>query len=453
MFFRPFRFIWPNGIFVLASLLLITAKLSGQTTQTIESETRTLQFDLKDDKTRWFAFHTYAQLWTRLNDNNPGSLVSEELQDRTFDISVRRFRLGFQAQLSERLLIYSQLGINNLNYLSPRGTSLDLLDAYAEYSFSRSISIGAGKTAWTGLSRYSAPNTSKLLSYDLVLLALPTDDETDDLIRKLSIYAKGKLGQLDYRLVASKPFSSGNSPNFDGELTENVAKFNDKSNEGVYSSYLKWEFLDAEPNDIPFSDGTYLGKKNVLSIGIGAEFQNDALSSLQSGREQDHDMMLWAVDIFLDKPIDTKKNTVLTAYLGYYNYDFGPNYIRNTGANNPIKEVDANLASFNGPGNAFPVVGTGSSFFGQAGYLFPKMGNSEDRGQLQPYVSLQYSNFERLKNPMFYYDIGINWLLKGHLSKFSLNLQNRPIFQSTAQGLEPNDRNWSAVLQYIIRLE
>ena len=70
MFFRPFRFIWPNGIFVLASLLLITAKLSGQTTQTIESETRTLQFDLKDDKTRWFAFHTYAQLWTRLNDNN-----------------------------------------------------------------------------------------------------------------------------------------------------------------------------------------------------------------------------------------------------------------------------------------------------------------------------------------------------------------------------------------------
>ncbi len=439
--------------YVLMFLLFNLVQLRGQTTDTISPDAKKLKFYLNDDKTHWLAFHTYAQLWTRLNENNPGSMVSDELQDQTFDISVRRFRMGLQAQLTDKLWVYSQLGINNLNYLSPRGTSLDLLDAYAEYSFSKSFSLGAGKTAWTGLSRYSAPNTSKLLSYDLLLLALPTDDETNDLIRKLSVYVKGKLGKLDYRFVTSKPFLPSNSPNFDGELVENVAKFNDKISGGIYSGYLKWQFWDAEPNDIPFSDGTYLGNRTIFNIGIGAEFQNDALSSLENGAEKSHDMRLWAVDAFFDKPIDTKKNTVLTAYLSYFNYNFGPSFIRNTGANNPINKVNETQVSFNGPGNAFPVVGTGNSFFGQIGYLFPRMGKTKNYGQVQPYISAQHSSFERLDDPMFYYDIGVNWLLKGHLSKFSLNFQNRPIYYSTTQGIFSDQRKWSAVLQYIIRLE
>ncbi|TXD83209.1 hypothetical protein ESY86_13540 [Subsaximicrobium wynnwilliamsii] len=412
-----------------------------------------LRLNLNDNGTHWISFHTYAQFWMRGTENNPGSSLSEEPQSSTFDISIRRFRLGIQAQLTEQLFVYSQVGINNLNYLSPRGTPTDLLDAYAEYALSEALEFGAGKTAWTGLSRYSAPNTSKLLSHDIVLLALPTSDETNDLIRKLSVYAKGKLGALDYRIVYSKPFSPRNSANFDSELIENSAKFTDKSTGNIYSGYFKWAFLDSESNKIPFSDGTYLGKKKILNIGIGAEFQNMALASLQNGETQFHDMSLWAADVFLDLPINQKKTSVLTSYLGYFNYDFGPNYIRNTGVNNPIVSVNPDQASFNGAGNAYPVVGTGNSIYAQIGYLFPYLGATQKYGRLQPFVSYQYSDFEVLNDPMTTYDFGINWYLKGHLSKFTLNLQSRPIYGETSEGITLEDRKWSVILQYIIRLE
>lgn len=412
-----------------------------------------LKWSLNEKNTRWIGLHTYLQLWARVNENNPGSIISEEIQNTTTDISIRRFRLAVQSQITEKLFAYTQLGINNLNYLSPRGTSLDLLDAYIEYDLFPQLSIGAGKTAWTGLSRYSAPNTSKLLSYDLLFLALPTNDETNDLIRKLSLYTKGKLGKLDYRLVVSKPFSARNSEDFDETPQEHIAKFTDQGSGGSYSGYVKWEFKDRESNKIPFSDGTYLGKKSVLNVGAGIEYQPDALWYLENGEVTFSDMKLWAIDFFLDQPINPKKNTVLTFYTGYFNYDFGPNYLKNIGANNPATSLDPIESSFNGPGNAFPAVGTGDSFFVQAGYLFSYMGKPDKKSQLQSYFSIQYSDFEQLEDPMIYYDLGLNWLFNGHLSKLSLNFQNRPVFTETINGIEFDDRKWMAILQYIIRLE
>ena len=442
-----FRFI------LLCILLFEISMLNAQDLEPTEWGHQPLRWNLNENGSHWLAFHTYAQFWMRGTENNPGSIISEEPQSSTFDISIRRFRLGIQAQLTEKLFVYSQIGINNLNYLSPRGTSTDLLDAYAEYALSRELEFGAGKTAWSGLSRYSAPNTSKLLSHDIVLLALPTSDETDDLIRKLSVYAKGKLGALDYRIVYSKPFSPRNSPNFDPELIENRSKFTDKSLGNIYSAYFKWAFLDSESNKIPFSDGTYLGKKTVLNLGIGAEFQNKALASLQNGEIQFHDMSLWAADVFLDLPMNQNKTTVLTSYIGFFNYDFGPNYIRNAGVNNPIVSINPDQVSFNGPGNAYPAVGTGNSLYAQIGYLFPYIGKTQKYGRLQPFMSYQYSDFEILSDPMTTYDFGINWYLKGHLSKFTLNAQSRPIYQETSEGIFREDRKWSAILQYIIRLE
>ena len=74
-------------------------------------------------------------------------------------------------------------------------------------------------------------------------------------------------------------------------------------------------------------------------------------------------------------------------------------------------------------------------------------------GRLQPYVTLQYSNFELLEDPMIYYDLGLNWFLNEHMSKFTLNLQNRPIFHNEGNGLEVQDRRLMMVLQYQFRVQ
>lgn len=412
-----------------------------------------LTIHLNEGKTHWIKFNSYFQVWSRINQNNPGTTVFGEPQNVTSDISIRRFRFGLQGQPTDRLYLYFLLGVNNLNYLSPRGTSVDLLDAYAEYTFAKYLSVGAGKSAWNGLSRYTSPSSSKHMSYDLPFVALPTLDATDDLIRRLSIHAKGKVGHIDYRVALTKPLSVQNSRSFNPEPLEGIAGFTDRRSTAQYAGYFKYEFWEAESNKTSYLVGTYHGSKKVLNVGTGFNFQNDALWSSDQGDTVFHDMALVAVDFFMDLPLNTLKKTALTLYAAFFRYDFGPNYIRQIGANNPANGVDPNFGSFNGRGNTFPISGTGNSGFFQAGYLLPPVSKSRNRGQLQPYATFQLSAFERLRDPMFYYDIGINWLFHGHLSKFTLNLQNRPVFQDQGNGLRVGDRKLMVVLQYQIRLD
>ena len=434
-------------------IILFSMAICGfaQKADSIQQTDRLLKFSLNKDESTYIAIHTYAQFWGRVNDNNPGSLVNDQPADITSDISIRRFRLGFSAVPFEKTFIYFQLGTNNINYLSQRGTSADILDAYVSYEFSKAFSIGTGKSAWNGLSRFTSPSTSKSLTGDINFLALPTLDSTDDLIRKLSVFVKGKISNLDYRLVLIKPFSVSNSRSFEPVPIENRAAFTDTERNYQFTGYFKYEFLDKESNAGPFQIGTYLGSKSIFSLGAGFTFQSDALWSLTNGKENYHDMRLFSVDAFLDIPLQEKKGTSITSYLGYFNFDFGPNYIRNIGANNPANGLNSNLASFNGFGNAFSVSGTGIGLVGQFGFLLPKMGKKHT--QLQPYFASQYSDFDALEGSIFQYDLGINWFLKGHKSKFTFNAQNRPILFQTESEIITEDRKWMLVLQYQFRLD
>jgi len=45
-----------------------------------------------------------------------------------------------------------------------------------------------------------------IMSMDVPVFAQATVDQTDEFSRKLSVYARGQIGRLDYRLVLSDPF-------------------------------------------------------------------------------------------------------------------------------------------------------------------------------------------------------------------------------------------------------
>ena len=418
-----------------------------------QNDNKPLRIYLDSEKGTWVQFSTYAQLWSRITENNPGSSVNDSPESVTSDISIRRFRFAVSAKPWENTLLFFQLGANNLNYLSPRGTSVDILDAYVLHDFSDAIGIGMGKSAWNGLSRFTAPSSSKLMTGDINFLALPTLDNTDDLIRKLSLFVKGKFAQLDYRMAVIKPLSVQNSKSFVPAPINDRAVFTDNRQHLQFSGYFKYEFLDSESNSSPFHVGTYLGSKRIFNLGVGFTYQNDALWSLDNEKQVYHDMRLFSADAFLETPLTDKNMSAITSYLGYFNFSFGPNYIRNLGANNPVNGVVLESSSFNGAGNAFTLSGTGEAVVGQLGYLFPGMGSSTKLSQLQPYVAGQYSKFDRLAESIFQYDIGINWFLNGHSSKFTLNGQNRPILYDLGKGLKTQDRKWMFVLQYQFRLD
>jgi hypothetical protein len=49
-----------------------------------------------------------------------------------------------------------------------------------------------------------------------------------------------------------------------------------------------------------------------------------------------------------------------------------------------------------------------------------------------PYVTLQSSKLDRLDKQMNVWDFGVNWLIKGHTSKITLDYQIRPTYSGLA---------------------
>jgi hypothetical protein len=354
------------------------------------------------------------------------------------------------AQLSERTMGFFQLGANNLNYLAGRGAAVDLLDAYAEYRVSDAFSFGGGKSTWNGLSRYSAPSSARSLTLDIPIVALPTLNITDALLRKLGVWAKGQVSRLDYRATVFKPFAVQAQ-----EPREDEAAFTDDGLADALgvSSYVKWQFFEKESNRLPVSPGTYLAQKKVLNLGAGFEFQQDRTVHLEQGEPVLNDLRLWAADVFLDLPLGEKGHTAVTAYAALFGYDFGPNSVRNIGVNNPARFVDPEEASLNGPGNAYPIVGTGQTFYVQAGFLLRPMGPEGRWGQLQPFADLQSSDFDALDSRMNAWHVGVHWLIRGLKSRLSLAYQSRPIFREEAGRREVAERMGTVVLQYQFRID
>jgi len=443
---------------VFLGLLLASHWACGQILKNNE-----LKLALNEEATHYIKFTFANQVWLRYNESNPGSTVFGTPQAQTFDIGLRRTRFQLMAQLTDRIFFYAQFGLNNFNYLSPRKFAAFFHDATVEYAFvPKHLSLGAGLSGWSGPSRFSAPAIGTIMGLDAPIFEQATNDINDQFLRKLSVYAKGKLGKLDYRLALSHPFMIDPSlftitnntlpiPTLGQIGADNIATFALLPPELQMQGYLMWQFWDQEANLIPYNAGTYLGTKRVFNVGAGFVHQpnamwyrtNNGVDTVKTA------MTLFAADVFYDAPLNQATGSAISAYVAYFNNDFGPNYVRNLGIMNPANGTNAQR-SFNGAGNAYPIEGTGQILYGQVGYKFKNdlLGKS---GTLMPYASLQYAMYQRFKAPMALWDVGVNWLIKGHNSKITLNFQSRPVFNPNAQGdLVVGDRRGAWMLQYQI---
>lgn len=413
-----------------------------------------LKIYLNDDSTRYIQGTGLAQVWVRYNDNNPGSTIYGTPKKETFDVGLRRVRYQVMGQISKKVFFYTQFGINSFNSLSARKPGLFLHDVTTEYKlFKNYFTVGAGLNGWNGTSRYTSSGVGNILCMDLPTIEETTNDVTDQFVRKLGIYAKGQIGGLDYRFAAANPFPVQNSLTPVATLSgTNSAAYSTKAPEIQYQGYVKWQFFDKESNQLPYSAGSYLGKKRVLNIGTGFTYQKNAMWYRNNiGDTISKPLQQFAIDVFYDSYLNKEKQNAVTAYASFLNYNFGPNYIKNAGPMNTANGT-VGVASFNGAGNAAPLIGTGQVVYAQAAYLFKKdlLGKN---GTLQPYVSGSFANYQKLKDPVLIYDIGVNWIIAGQNSKISLDYQSRPIFTTDSKGdihETKNARRGQVVLQYQI---
>lgn len=397
--------------------------------------------------TRYFQFTGTLQIWNRLNQSNPGTMVEGERKPYTFDIGIRRLRLWTVAKPLDWMTLAVQFGINNFNSLSPRKAGDFFHDAYIEFHPAGNyFSIGSGLVSSMGHARYSSPAVSSILACDAPLYQQSTNDVTDQFLRKLSIFVRGQVKGFDYRMALSDPMSIRNSAYYD-PVIESFSKFTPKGKSLQYTGYFQWMFFDKEKQVLPYFTGTYLGNKKLLNIGAGAEFQPRAnWRTNETGDTLFHHMLLVSADVFVDLPLSKRKDDCFTFY-GVYSYlDFGRGYVRNLGVMNPGQTLDNMQASFNGTGNAYPMIGSGHTLYFQAGYKLPSHWFGGTGFSMQPYADVQSSKFNRLKSWALVYDAGVNFLLVGHKAKITLNYQNRPVFD--AGTLQQSQRKHAVILQW-----
>ncbi|MBE2290211.1 MAG: hypothetical protein IAE95_11695 [Chitinophagaceae bacterium] len=439
---------------LLLSLACTTGAFAQNDSATKEKPVSELKYALTKDGSKYVKLTFLNQVWIRYNQSNPGTTVNGAPTDNTLDIGLRRTRMQLYGQLTDHVGFYMQFGMNNFNFLAQNAGNRkiqaffhDALCEYKAWKHNNYLTLGGGLTIVNGLSRFTQPSIGSIVTTDVPVFLQATVDQTDEFARKLSVYARGQVGKIDYRIALSDPFPIQTNGNAVPALGKD-ATFTPYGHNQQVQGMVIWNILDKEPHTTPYMAGTYLGDKKILNIEAGAIWQKNATWNLSGADTAFNNMLLWGIGAFADMPLQNNKYA-LNAYAGYFSTDYGHNYIRNNGIMNPANG-NATPTAFNGAGNAYPMFGTGSSIYTQLGLRLPKdlLG---DNGTLLPYVSWRQGSLEKLKDPVNVYDAGINWLINKHMAKISLNYQLRPVFTTQANGDITRTSNASSVwVQYQI---
>ncbi|GAB3541769.1 hypothetical protein [Spirosoma fluminis] len=443
-------------------------------TDTARTDKNELKYNLNASGSHFFKVTLLNQSWLRLNNSNPGTTVANTAKEQTLDIGLRRTRIQLFGQLNDRVLVYFQFGLNNFNFLNAypaygsttappnRKVQAFFHDAVAEYLVFKNkdyLKIGYGLTVVNGLSRFSQPSVSTIVSMDVPVFAQATVDQTDEFARKLSLYVRGQIGPIDYRFAMSDPFPVQTNGAVPAAFSQ-YSSFAQKGHQKQFQGLLLYQLFDKESHQTPgYMTGTYLGKKKILNLETGFIHQNNAMWH-REGTTTAPDTVygalnLWSVAAFLDMPLNRQKGTAVNAYLGYFHTDYGKNYLRFNGIMNPATGIASAPAGVGGTqGNAFPMFGSGNVVYSQLGYLLRQDLFGNGNGTLMPYAQAQIADYQRINGTLGIYNLGVNWLIRGNNTKITLDYQNRPYYQTGAtvdgnvQQINAAGRRGQFVLQF-----
>ncbi len=419
-------------ILIISISVMILSLARSQDEESLLQEN--LRFYLSEDHSSFAGLVMVNQIWTRYRWNNPGTLdETGNPMDRTFDVGLRRSRLIFYTRLFDRFFMYTQIGYNGQTYASPKAPGIFVHNAVTEYLLDKEkVHLGFGLHTYNGISRYNNSKLIEFLVVDHPSFVYPIGGTYDQAGRQFGIYAKGTLSKLHYRVSLSKPFLVDNTPLlYEGRTVEVF------SENLAYKGYFDWQFWDTESHMLPYMSMNNLEKKKLLNLGGGFYMQPEATQSIRQADTVLHDISLWGIDAFLDLPLDG--GGILTAYLTWLNYDFGPNYLRaagklNSGTGSPLEQ---------GNGIAEWEVGTGTIIRFETGYAFPW---KTLLGNLQPFAGLSYKDFDALEESSIQYDLGFNCLMYTNRLKWTLQYSTRPVYEGTIANNDTSLSEYKGVL-------
>lgn len=412
-------------LFIITLVFISTLVVNAQEKSNITAPDPTvsdyvpLTVKLSPDGGKYIRFLMWGQFWlTGANDKNDVFQITP---------SLRRMRFLAYAQVSPRFLILMHIGVNSLsaNNMDATGNmsnaaQLFLHGAWMEYAIiQKYFYVGGGLHYWNGISRLNSQSTLNMMTLDNYRRAWSTLGLADQFARNMGIYAKGKLGKLEYRVSANSPIKNSldmsNIPtDWKGQTLYTGRYELPTQADWSYQGYFEYQFLDQEANQLPYKVGTYLGAKKVFNLGAG--FFSQPKGSITYNADSTltpHNVSHYAFDVFYDAPVG---KGAITAYSAFYLFNYGPDYVYQQ------------------------IYGTGNSFLVQVGYLLPKFVN---KVSFQPYATFNTAHFTAFENAGNTVRFGLNMFLDGHHAKFTLEYNTT---QDMYNSVKP-DRFNSIILQ------
>ena len=428
-----------------------------------------LKINLNSKGDKWLKFGISSQIWMRSIDNNPGTSVNGVPQDQTYDAGIRRMRLTIQSQLTPFYSVFLQMGINNQSFISGGGTGTGnngagkkapffFHDAYNEFAIiprndfqtgkpnKNNIYFGAGLHSWNGVSRLTNASTTKMLAGDIPVFNFPAIEIADQFSRQLGIFVHGEFDRLNYRLSVNKPFATNLKPVIGGAAVDN-----NQSGKLSYSGYAFYQFFNKETTVTSFLPGNNLGAKKVFNLGAGFYSTKDATQSQPSENVfESHDVNVFGADVYSELPLgDKRKEMGVTLYSVFYNYNYGPNYLRVSGLLNPGTPDPqfTGQKALEGAGNNRILMGTGNIWFSQVGFVFPKFSKIL---KVQPFFNYALKDMKALNQSGSYYDVGANFYLYGQNARIVVQYSSRPLYDLVSKTIF--DRKGEFLLSFQIIL-
>ena len=249
-------------------------------------------------------------------------------------------------------------------------------DLWITLNLHQALKIQIGRMYIPLTRNYGTTSTKCMLTADLPFLQggsrggifYPSKVGRDD---SVTLWGNPLDGLLQYRFMISEGVEGANNPE------DNLR----------YAGRLSLSLL--EPETGWFNKGTYLGKKKVLSFGVGFQSQED----LTLAGEEDQDNQVWTADIFFDHPLGDGAVTFEAAYIDIEKLSGG----------------GAPLYHDMGAGD------DGENWYANAGYLLPGFVGP---GRLQPYIRYETVDVDK-KDATDFWSGGVNYYMKGHNCKLT----------------------------------
>ncbi|OAG28013.1 selenite/tellurite reduction operon porin ExtI [Thermodesulfatator autotrophicus] len=332
------------------------------------------------------SFHLgfWGQAWYQYVDDYRDTDGDKRGDENLNDFMIRRAYFYLKGTVNPWLSLFvhfagDRLGQDGLDKPSVGlGSGLALRDGWITVKLAgEALMLQAGRMYIPFTRNYGTTSTKALLTTDLDWgqggvrsgIFYPSKVGRDD-----SVTLWGNLvdGKFQYRFMVGEGVEDGD------KNPEDNLRFAGRIALSLFEPETGW-----------FNKGTYLGKKKVLSLGFGFDYQEDIKFALE-----EDDYSAWTLDLFWDQPLGPGAITLAFSYIDIENSVNGITY--------------TNLGSGD----------DGSIFSFKVGYFFPdKIGI----GQIQPFF--HYQNFDvDGKDDTDVYGFGFNYYLKGQANKISLDL-------------------------------